>query len=161
MNLKPYLQLDVTKPTAAKHAKMSLRMLKPWHGEGQDPMHLSDEKALAFLEEFAKGNQAPRWFRKRFEHHNRERRRDPPSTLGAAPRADESTRHAFNASVGNEAKMAAVCAHRLLWDRDPSDPTWSVREALKHAKGKQAPLSCLKEMLGALGAIDGDRKSVV
>ena len=29
MNLKPYLQLDVTTPAAAKHAKMALRMLRP------------------------------------------------------------------------------------------------------------------------------------
>ena len=75
MNLKPYLQLDVTAPGAAKHAKMALRMLRPWQGIGNDPMAFQDEDALAQLEVFAADPSTPRWFRKRFQYHNRERRR--------------------------------------------------------------------------------------
>ena len=161
MNLKPYLQLDLTKPTAVKHAKMSLRMLRPWHGLGQDPMELSDEVALANLEEFAQSLEAPRWFRKRFEHHNREFRQGPsPATRAAAHAAgsdpvapvSDSTRAVFNIDVASDLKLAAVRSHGLLWDRDANNPAWSVREALRHAKGKQAPLPCLKEILLALGA---------
>ena len=37
MNLKPYLQLDVTAPGAAKHAKMALRMLAALAGCGPGP----------------------------------------------------------------------------------------------------------------------------
>ena len=68
MNLKPYLQLDVTAPTAAKHAKMALRMLRPWQLGSGDPWTFSEERALHELEEFVKSGQAPRWFRMRFEH---------------------------------------------------------------------------------------------
>ena len=75
MKLKPYLQLDVTKPTAAKHAKMALRLLRPFGCPRDDPMNLSDEAALEQLEAFAQSGGAPRWFRKRFQHHNREKRR--------------------------------------------------------------------------------------
>ena len=71
LNLKPYLKLDVTQPTIAKHAKMALRMLRPWHGESEDPLALLDAAAVAQVEEFAISAAAPRWFRKRFLHHNR------------------------------------------------------------------------------------------
>ena len=52
--MKPYLQLNMTKPTAAQHAKMALRMLRPWQGVSQDPMLLADEATLKQLEAFAR-----------------------------------------------------------------------------------------------------------
>ena len=50
MKMKPYLQLDMKRPTAAKHARMALRMLRPIDGRGDDPWHLSDREALKQLE---------------------------------------------------------------------------------------------------------------
>ena len=158
MNLKPYLQLDVTKPTAAKHAKMALRMLRPWQGQHQDPMQLSDEDAVAQLEELARNLDAPRWFRKRFQHHNRTRCNGPSSSTHAAtggaqgpvPPRGTPTRGAFDAGVAAEDKLAAVRAHGLLWERDANNPAWSVCEAVQHAKAKP-PLGCLKAILKALG----------
>ena len=161
MNLKPYLQLDLTKPTAAKHAKMALRLLQPWEGHAQDPMNLTDEVAIGQLEEFARGPNAPRWFRQRFEHHNREKRGGSTSKSGGgsvppppAQPKEETERRAFDACVAPDAKVAAVRAHGLLWDKDPTRPDWSVREALQHSRSRPHQ-TCLREMLQKMNAVDG------
>ena len=160
MNLKPYLQLDVTKATAGKHAKMALRMLRPWEQIGNDPMELKDDQAaLEQLEAFARDPSTPRWFRKRFEHHNRERQRQPPQPRATkmpppATAAASASAAPAAASATLSAKMDAVRAHGLQWERNPDTPAWSVRESLQQAKGK-APVLCLKEMLRYLGAVQG------
>ena len=168
MNLKPYLQLDMTKPTAAKHAKMALRMLRPWQGAGEDPMRLEDDVALAQFEDFARDPNAPRWLRKRFEHHNRERRRasarasasaSVPPAAGLDLRGDSrqgagDAPACASASASASAKVEAVRGHGLQWDRDSNTSPWTVRESLQHSKTKPR-LACVKEMLRALGAVDG------
>ena len=161
MNLKPYLQLDVSAPTAAKHAKMALRMLRPWQGTG-DPMELDDEAALGQLEQFAADHNTPRWFRKRYQYHNRERRRAPAkNTSGAA--ADASTtasasagaRASASAKASVAEKIHAVQRHGLHWEKVEGDKDrWTVKEALQHSRTKPSP-ACLKEMLQALGAVEG------
>ena len=71
VNVKPYLQLDLKRPTAVKHARMALRLLRPWHGAWQDPLHLPADEAVAALEAFVASGEEPRWFIQRFEQHNR------------------------------------------------------------------------------------------
>ena len=46
VNFKPYLQLDFTQPTAVQHAKMSLRMLRPWQRADGDPMRITTTSRL-------------------------------------------------------------------------------------------------------------------
>ncbi len=156
MNLKPYLQLDLTKPGAAKHAKMALRMLRPWQGEKEDPMLLGDEEAMQQLEEFAMDKQTPRWLRKRFEHHNRQTRRltaQPAApTTQVAPDAETPSPTTCDAT-SDSTKLAAVRGHGLLWDRVDNSSPWTVREALQHAKFKPNA-RCVKEMLQQLGDKD-------
>ena len=78
INMKPYLQLDLRKPTAARHARMALRLLRPWSGPGQDPMHFGEDTALQALEIFVQSEDCPRWVKKRFEYQNRERQTRAP-----------------------------------------------------------------------------------
>ncbi len=127
-------------------------------------MNLADHEAVEQLEVFVRSPDAPRWFRKRFEHHNRERRRGSTAKANAAARAASAqqpaqddkgpSRRAFDATVAVETKIAAVRAHGLLWDRDQQNPAWTVREALGHARPKPHG-TCVKEMLAALGAVKG------
>ena len=72
--MQHYLQLDVTRPAVGKHARMALRMHRPFGGELDDPWNLSDQAALEQLERFAKMVECPRLLQKRYECHNRVKR---------------------------------------------------------------------------------------
>ena len=79
---KPFLHLDMMRPTAGRTARMALRALKPW-GPGEDPCRMEegepvvgDDEAIEGLAKFVADDRAcPRWFRERYEKNNSSRSR--------------------------------------------------------------------------------------
>ena len=72
---KPYLQLDVRRHDAADMARYCLRLHRPFLVQSEDPSLLDDQEAVQQLHHFVEAVQCPLWIRKRFQRHNRVRRR--------------------------------------------------------------------------------------
>ena len=70
---KPFLQLDARRRDAAAMARLCLRLHRPFSGAAEDPMHLAEAEAVQQLQDFVCSSTCPRWLRKRYMKHNRQR----------------------------------------------------------------------------------------
>ena len=164
VNVKPFLQLDLKRPTAPKQARMALRLLRPWDHTKLDPANLFDEDAVNQLVAFVETPEAPRWFKKRFAHHNRERKPRAPQGLRrqqclAQCEARAETHPGEEGVAGDQQltkrrreQLQGLSKLGLQWDKGQDPNGWAVRDAVNRASGQTKPnMDGLRGVLLLLG----------
>ena len=115
-------------------------------------MHLGEDSALQALEIFVHSADCPRWVKKRFEYHNRERQARAPRRREAVVVEEREAEEAPAEEVSDSRKamLEKVQAHGLAWASTGSSCPFTVKEALL-ASRTTPRVQTLRELLTALG----------